>query len=107
MRILYWISLVFGPRTAQLILSVQSIDFRTRFIVIRSWQRYIHANAYYTWIAIGAVSIIFSMVPKQYPKNRRISIQSMADHYCSIVNIILTQSAQIKPGGKERHGNSS
>ena len=50
---------------------------------------YEYANAYYTWIAIGAVSIIFSMVPSNILRTEGLAVQSMAGSIIgSIVNII-------------------
>ena len=54
-----WISLVFG-----LCISAILLLFRTQILGLLGVGKdtYQYANAYYTWIAIGAVSIIFSIV---------------------------------------------
>ena len=81
-----WISLVFG-----LCISAILLLFRTQILgllgVGKDTSQY--ANAYYTWIAIGAVSIIFSMVPSNILRTEGLAVQSMAGSIIgSIVNII-------------------
>ena len=81
-----WISLVFG-----LCISAILLLFRTQILgllgVGKDTNQY--ANAYYTWIAIGAVSIIFSMVPSNILRTEGLAVQSMAGSIIgSIVNII-------------------
>ena len=100
-----WISLVFG-----LCISAILLLFRTQILGLLGVGKdtYQYANAYYTWIAIGAVSIIFSMVPSNILRTEGLAVQSMAGSIIgSIVNII-NLYLWIKPGGsRSRHGNSS
>lgn len=52
-----------------------------------TWQ---HASDYYTWIAIGAVSIIFGLVPSNILRTEGLATQAMMGSILgSIVNIIL------------------
>lgn len=81
-----WISLVFG-----LCISAILLLFRTQILGLLGVGKdtYQYANAYYTWIAIGAVSIIFSMVPSNILRTEGLAVQSMAGSIIgSIVNII-------------------
>lgn len=81
-----WISLVFG-----LCISAILLLFRTQILGLLGVgeDTYQYANAYYTWIAIGAVSIIFSMVPSNILRTEGLAVQSMAGSIIgSIVNII-------------------
>ena len=81
-----WISLVFG-----LCISAILLLFRTQILGLLGvgLDTYQYANAYYTWIAIGAVSIIFSMVPSNILRTEGLAVQSMAGSIIgSIVNII-------------------
>ena len=81
-----WVSLVFG-----LCISVILLLFRTQILGLLGVSKvtYEYANAYYTWIAIGAVSIIFSMVPSNILRTEGLAVQSMAGSIIgSIVNII-------------------
>ena len=81
-----WISLVFG-----LCISVILLLFRTQILGLLGVGKdtYQYAKAYYTWIAIGAVSIIFSMVPSNILRTEGLAVQSMAGSIIgSIVNII-------------------
>lgn len=81
-----WISLVFG-----LCISAILLLFRTQILGLLGvgTDTYQYANAYYTWIAIGAVSIIFSMVPSNILRTEGLAVQSMAGSIIgSIVNII-------------------
>ena len=81
-----WISLVFG-----LCISAILLLFRTQILGFLGVgiDTYQYANAYYTWIAIGAVSIIFSMVPSNILRTEGLAVQSMAGSIIgSIVNII-------------------
>ena len=91
-----WISLVFG-----LCISAILLLFRTQILGLLGVGKdtYQYANAYYTWIAIGAVSIIFSMVPSNILRTEGLAVQSMAGSIIgSIVNIIFDRSM-----GKEIH----
>lgn len=103
-----WISLVFG-----LCISAILLLFRTQILGLLGVGKdtYQYANAYYTWIAIGAVSIIFSMVPSNILRTEGLAVQSMAGSIIgSIVNIIFDPIFifGLKPGGsRSRHGNSS
>ena len=81
-----WVSLVFG-----LCISAILLLFRTQILGLLGVSNvtYEYANAYYTWIAIGAVSIIFSMVPSNILRTEGLAVQSMAGSIIgSIVNII-------------------
>ena len=81
-----WVSLVFG-----LCISAILLLFRTQILGLLGVSKvtYEYANAYYTWIAIGAVSIIFSMVPSNILRTEGLAVQSMAGSIIgSIVNII-------------------
>ena len=81
-----WVSLVFG-----LCISVILLLFRTQILGLLGVSKvtYEYANAYYTWIAIGAVSIIFSMVPSNILRTEGLAVQSMAGSIIgSIANII-------------------
>ena len=81
-----WVSLVFG-----LCISAILLLFRTQILGLLEVSKvtYEYANAYYTWIAIGAVSIIFSMVPSNILRTEGLAVQSMAGSIIgSIVNII-------------------
>lgn len=81
-----WISLVFG-----LCISAILLLFRTQILGLLGVGKdtYQYASAYYTWIAIGAVSIIFSMVPSNILRTEGLAVQSMAGSIIgSIVNII-------------------
>lgn len=81
-----WVSLVFG-----LCISVILLLFRTQILGLLGVSKvtYEYANVYYTWIAIGAVSIIFSMVPSNILRTEGLAVQSMAGSIIgSIVNII-------------------
>lgn len=81
-----WASLVFGI-CVSLILFV----FKTQILELLGVTKatYEYSNAYYTWIAIGAVSIIFSMVPSNILRTEGLAVQSMAGSIIgSIVNII-------------------
>ena len=81
-----WISLVFG-----LCISAILLLFRTQILGLLGVGKdtYQYANAYYTWIAIGAVFIIFSMVPSNILRTEGLAVQSMAGAIIgSIVNII-------------------
>ena len=81
-----WVSLVFG-----LCISAILLLFRTQILELLGVSKvtYEYANAYYTWIAIGAVSIIFSMVPSNILRTEGLAVQSMAGSIIgSIVNII-------------------
>ena len=81
-----WASLVFGI-CVSLILFV----FKTQILGLLGVTKttYEYSNAYYTWIAIGAVSIIFSMVPSNILRTEGLAVQSMAGSIIgSVVNII-------------------
>ena len=78
--------MVFG-----LCISAILLLFRTQILGLLGVGKdtYQYANAYYTWIAIGAVSIIFSMVPSNILRTEGLAVQSMAGSIIgSIVNII-------------------
>mgnify|MGYP000668231124 CR=1 FL=1 len=102
-----WISLVFG-----LCISAILLLFRTQILGLLGVGKdtYQYANAYYTWIAIGAVSIIFSMVPSNILRTEGLAVQSMAGSIIgSIVNIIFDPIFifGLTRGSRSRHGNSS
>ena len=81
-----WVSLVFGI-CVSLILFV----FKTQILGLLGVTKttYEYSNAYYTWIALGAVSIIFSMVPSNILRTEGLAVQSMAGSIIgSVVNII-------------------
>lgn len=81
-----WISIVFG-----ISISVLLLLFRTQILGILgvSKETYPYANDYYTWIAIGAFAVIFSMVPSNILRTEGLAVQSMAGSIIgSIVNII-------------------
>ena len=81
-----WISLVFG-----LCISAILLLFRTQILGLLGVGKdtYQYAKAYYTSIAIGAVSIILTMVPSNILRTEGLAVQSMAGSIIgSIVNII-------------------
>ena len=81
-----WASLVFG-----ICISLILFVFKTQILELLGVTKatYEYSNAYYTWIAIGAVSIIFSMVPSNILRTEGLAVQSMAGSIIgSIVNII-------------------
>ena len=81
-----WVSLVFG-----ICISLILLVFKAPILELLGVTKatYEYSNAYYTWIAIGAVSIIFSMVPSNILRTEGLAVQSMAGSIIgSIVNII-------------------
>ena len=81
-----WSSLIFG-----ICISVILLLFRKPILGILgvSQVTYQYANDYYTWIAIGAVAIIFSMVPSNILRTEGLAVQSMTGSIIgSVVNII-------------------
>lgn len=81
-----WASLIFG-----ICISLILFVFKTQILELLGVTKatYEYSNAYYTWIAIGAVSIIFSMVPSNILRTEGLAVQSMAGSIIgSIVNII-------------------
>lgn len=81
-----WISIAFG-----ISISILLLLFRTQILGILgvSKETYAYANDYYTWIAIGAFAVIFSMVPSNILRTEGLAVQSMAGSIIgSIVNII-------------------
>lgn len=81
-----WVSLVFGIYISLILLVFKAPILELLGVTKATYE---YSNAYYTWIAIGAVSIIFSMVPSNILRTEGLAVQSMAGSIIgSIVNII-------------------
>ena len=81
-----WVSLVFGICISLILLVFKALILELLGVTKATYE---YSNAYYTWIAIGAVSIIFSMVPSNILRTEGLAVQSMAGSIIgSIVNII-------------------
>lgn len=82
-----WASVAFGLCVSAVLLIFHNPVLR---ILGAGTITYPYANAYYTWIAIGAAAIIFGLVPSNILRTEGLASQAMTGSVLgSIVNIIL------------------
>lgn len=82
-----WASIVFG-----IIVTVVLLIFRTPILHVLGADEatFQYASGYYTWIAIGAASIIFGLVPSNLLRTEGLAVQAMTGSIIgSVINIVL------------------
>lgn len=82
-----WASVAFGLCVTVLLLLFREPVLRVLGAEKVTWE---YANAYYTWIVLGAIFIIFGLVPSNILRTEGLALQSMIGSILgSVVNIIL------------------
>ena len=82
-----WASIVVG-----IIVTVVLLIFRTPILHVLGADEatFQYASGYYTWIAIGAASIIFGLVPSNLLRTEGLAVQAMTGSIIgSVINIVL------------------